>query len=257
MIPKITAIIDGKNAGTEWGAYPAEGMLSALLSLPEAGELIANDWHERNGVEVSPAPVLTAIREVTLPFAVQESRATALLDHFKSSTIHTLTIPELSASAEWKIALRDTGRADYFPSTRVIDPLFAVFLDPAEPTGTVPADGAEFFSMLHSLGFQDLTGTREEIEKGAEVKEYLTGQKSPLTLQSYDITIPFYYGGTDLMNARTAITRYLLQPGERTLTYEGRTIKGVYLKSDTASLIPTVYGGWWWVLSVTIKVTTF
>ena len=258
MTPKFTAIIDGKNAGTEWGAYPAEGTLAALLSLPEAGELIANDWHERNGEEVSPAPVLTAFRDVTLPFVVQESKATALLDHFKSSPLHTITIPELSASAVWKIALRDTGRAEYFPDTRLIDPVFAVISDPAETAATNPtADGTELFAKLHSLGFQDLTGTREEMEKGAEVKEYLTGQKAPLTLQSYDITIPLYYGGTDIMQARTALTRYLLQPGERTLTYEGRTLKAVYLKSDTAEALKRPDGRWWWDLSITLQVTTF
>ena len=257
MIPKYTAIIDGKNAGTEWGAYPAEGALAAILSLPEPGESITNDWHERNGEEVSPAPVLTAFREVALPFAVSESKATALLDHLKSATVHTLTIPELSASAVWTIALRDTGRADYFQSTRVIDPVFAVTRDPAEPTGTVPTDGAEFFSKIHSFGFQELQGTRAEMEKGAEVKEYLTGQKAPLTLQSYNITIQLYYGGTDLMQARNALTRYLLQPGERTLTYEGRTMKAVYKSADTVEVFKRRDGRWWWELSLTLKATTF
>ena len=251
---KFTLLIDGKATETTWGAYLAEGSLANLITIPAVEYETFNDWHERNGAEV-PAKAPTTARDntVTLSFIIERAGVSAFISYLKSTTTHTLRVPELSQEDEWTVTLKHTGAVDLdFDSAIKLDVSFSVIKDPAEGTATT-ADVTEFFQKIHSLGFVELQGTRAEIWKGAEVKDHLNGQKNALTLEQYDIKLPLFHNKGETMKARNELFRYLTQGGERELTYDGRTLKAVYKSADTDILLHQD----WWELSVTFTVTTF
>lgn len=251
---KFTLLIDGKPTETTWGAYLADGSLESLVTIPAVEYEHFNDWHERNGAEV-PQKVPTPAQDnaVTLSFIIERAGVSAFISYLKSTSNHTVRVPELSQTDEWTVTIKHTGAVDLdFDRVIRLDVSFAVIKDPAEGT-TTTADGTEFFQKIHSLGFIELQGTRAEMWKGAEVKDHLNEQKKALTLEPYDIKLPLFHNKGKTMNARNELFRYLTQSGERTLTYDGRTIKAVYKSSDTVILLHPD----WWELSVTFAVTTF
>lgn len=251
---KFTLFIDGKATETTWGAYLAEGSLESLVTIPTVEYEPFNDWHERNGAEV-PAKAPTTARDntVTMSFIVERVGLSAFISYLKSTSTHTVKVPELSQTDEWTVSLKHSGAVDLdFDRVLRLDVLFTVLKDPAEGA-TSEDDETEFFKKIHELGFVELQGTRAEIWKGSEVKDHLNGQKKALTLEPYDITLPLFHNKGEAMKARNDLFRYLTQSGERTLTYDGRTLKAVYKSSDTEVLLHPD----WWELSVTFTVTSF
>ena len=259
MAQKYSLTLDGLETITSFGVYLAEGSLAGLLNLPPVEEDdLFNDWHERNGVEVHTHTPALVRDTFGLNFIVPKNRVQEFTGFLKSKPVHTLAVPELSAGDGWEVIVRHREKnvEDMGDGLRLLALDFCRYRDPAEPE-TETADGTEFFTKLHGLGFKELRGTRAEMEKGSEVKDHLPGQTKALTFEPYDITLPIFYNGTGVMGARKRLLAFLVQKGERVLNYDGRTIKAVYKSNHSETLLPYENGAVWWEFDLTMMATSF
>ena len=221
-----------------------EGSLASLLSYPALKSLNKNDWAEESGTEYDlSAPQLSA-KEITLQLLLPESLYPNLVTLLSVRAYANYTFDFINLTYQLRlISLSKTQVIGGYVTAeiRLSDDLPLQGYTYQAPTLTTHNVEAYIDSKnLTQYGITLLEGTQQELITAGNVKTPYTAQNSTMSgLIAADVPIYFqertatlkcfmYLPITDFLKGYFALLYDLVRPGERTLSYQGKSYKCIY-----------------------------
>nr|DAS88838.1 MAG TPA: hypothetical protein [Caudoviricetes sp.] len=221
-----------------------EGSLASLLSYPALKSLNKNDWAEESGTEYDlSAPQLSA-KEITIQLLLPESQYPNLVTLLSARTYANYAFDFINLTYRLRLVglsktqvvggyvTADIRLSDDFPLQGYI-----------YQAPTLTAHNVETYidgKNLILYGITLLEGTQQELITAGNVKTPYTAQNSTMSgLIADDVPIYFqertatlkcfmYLPITDFIKGYFALLYDLVGPGERTLSYQGKSYKCIY-----------------------------
>lgn len=221
-----------------------EGSLASLLSYPALKSLNKNDWAEESGTEYDlSAPQLSA-KEITLQLLLPESLYPNLVTLLSAHAYANYTFDFINLT--YRLRLVGLNKTQVVGSYVTVDirlsddfPLQGyTYQAPTLTTHNVEAyiDSKN----LTQYGITLLEGTQQELITAGNTKTPYTTQNSTMSgLIAADVPIYFqertatlkcfmYLPISDFLKGYFALLYDLVRPGERTLSYQGKSYKCIY-----------------------------
>ena len=221
-----------------------EGSLASLLSYPALKSLNKNDWAEESGTEYDlSAPQLSA-KETTLQLLLPESQYPNLVTLLSVHAYTDYTFDFINLTYQLRlISLSKTQVSGGYVTAeiRLSDDFPLQGYTYQAPTLT--AHHVEAYidgKNLTLYGITLLEGTQQELITAGNVKTPYTAQNSTMSgLIAADVPIYFqertatlkcfmYLPISDFLKGYFALLYDLVRPGERTLSYQGKSYKCIY-----------------------------
>lgn len=221
-----------------------EGSLASLLSYPALKSLNKNDWAEESSSEYDlSAPQLSA-KEITLQLLLPESLYPNLVTLLSVRAYANYTFDFINLTYRLRlIGLSKTQVSGGYVTAeiRLSDDLPLQGYTYQSPTLTAHNVEAYIDSKNLTLyGITLLKGTQQELITAGNAKTPYTAQNSTMSgLIAADVPIYFqertatlkcfmYLPITDFIKGYFALLYDLVRPGERTLSYQGKSYKCIY-----------------------------
>jgi len=270
-------IISGKDIKSAYGAYLVDGALSDLPCFPDMKEPERNDWYEEDGIEVDLEKPCVESHEMTVSMMMPGSlgNVSSLMEYVRSARFHDVEFSEAGRSRKLRlVSMMATGLSMG---------LFGIDITLADESPLEGLSGGDVTSSSRQCGLAMdgvdlcaygilLNGNADHLWPSAEVKDnilaesdFINGEKHydemeeaeddrmKVTVHSDDIKVGCVMISksiTEFWRKRDALLTALVAPGERTLSYMGRSYKAYY-KNCNSSLFDYSGGKKWWEFELT------
>jgi len=221
-----------------------EGSLASLLSYPALKSLNKNDWAEESGTEYDLSVPQLSAKEITLQLLLPESLYPNLVTLLSVRAYADYTFDFINLTYQLRlISLSKTQVSGGYVTAEIRlsddSPLQGyTYQAPTLTTHNVEAyiDGKN----LIQYGIALLEGTQQELITAGNAKTPYTAQNSTMSgLIAADVPIYFqertatlkcfmYLPISDFIKGYFALLYDLVRPGERTLSYQGKSYKCIY-----------------------------
>ena len=221
-----------------------EGSLASLLSYPALKSLNKNDWAEESGSEYDLSALQLSAKEITLQLLLPESLYPNLVTLLSAHAYTDYTFDFINLTYRLRlVGLNKTQVSGGYVTAdiRLSDDFPLQGYTYQAPTLT--AHHVEAYidgKNLTQYGVTLLEGTQQELITAGNAKTPYTAQNSTMSgLIAADVPIYFqertatlkcfmYLLITDFIKGYFALLYDLVRPGERTLSYQGKSYKSIY-----------------------------
>lgn len=221
-----------------------EGSLASLLSYPALKSLNKNDWAEESGSEYDLSDPQLSAKEITIQLLLPESLHPNLVTLLSVRAYANYTFDFINLTYQLRlISLSKTQVIGGYVTAeiRLSDDFPLQGYTYQAPTLT--AHHVEAYideKNLTQYGITLLEGTQQELITAGNAKTPYTAQNSTMSgLIAADVPIYFqertatlkcfmYLPITDFLKGYFALLYDLVRPGERTLSYQGKSYKCIY-----------------------------
>lgn len=241
--------IDGVDIYNEFGVFISGDGYDELLSFPAMKEPDKNDWPEEHGIEVDLTEPRLQAREVKVDFAFTRGFGWRPFYYFLAGTGYRgIEIPGLGRS--WSLRVSEMPELESYDGVSLFSVKF-IEDSPAIPSGYPTANADIGFPCAVSIDGKPLdkygiiiTSGLDDLDRAPKMKKALTRTSLLMNGQEYDagfvryaekeVTFGCCLDAVQMAvfwNLHDALFGDLLQPGTRTIGYNGKNYQAFYRKT--------------------------
>jgi len=237
--------IDDVDIYTDYGVFIANGY-DGLLSFSALNEPDKVDWPEEHGTVADLSEPLLQAQEISVDFAITgNNNPEAFFAFLTASGDRSIYIPSLERT--WSLRVSKMSQLERYDGGGIFTIIF-VQDEPVIPSGYPAANASGLLTSAVSLGGKTLdkygiilTSGLDDLVRKPALKKALTRTNSKMSGQLYDsnfvrfadkeVTFGCCLSAAQIVefwNLYDALFGDLLQPGARTISYNGKNYSGYY-----------------------------